>query len=85
VATQFTTIFCPGTVNGCSPKVTLIFKPCQKFSGCYNNMDFCNNEKWHKFKLISDLPTNSLLIIGNVAYCDAGQHRIKFFKLKTDV
>ena len=72
--TQITSIFCPGSANGCSPKVTLIFKSCQKFSGCYNNMDFCNNEKWRKCKLISKLPTSSLLITVNVAYCNAGQH-----------
>jgi len=73
-ATQITTIFCPGSANGYSPKVTLIFKSCQKFSGCYNNMDFCNNEKWHKCKLISNHLTSSLLISGNVAYRNAGQH-----------
>lgn len=85
LATQITIIFCPGNENGCSPNVTLIFKSCRKFSVYYNNMDFCNSEKWHKCKLISSLPTNSLLITGNFAYCNAGQHWIKFFKLKTDV
>jgi hypothetical protein len=53
VATQFTTIFCPGSANKC--------------------------------KLISNLPTSSVLITGNVACCNAGQHWIKFLKLKRDV
>jgi hypothetical protein len=85
VATQFTTIFCPGSASSCTSTVTLIFKSCQKLSGCYNNVDFCNNKNWHKCKLISDLPTSCVLITGNVACCNAGQHWIKFLKLKRDM
>lgn len=85
VTMQITTIFCPKNANGCSTKVTLIFRSCHKFSGCYNNMNFCNNEKWNKCELISNLPTSSLSITGNVTYHSAGQCLIKFCKLKTDV
>ncbi|PZC73745.1 hypothetical protein B5X24_HaOG208929 [Helicoverpa armigera] len=57
-----------GSEAGFVPNVLLLFKAGAKSGDYQDNMNFDNNTKWLRNQLISNLPQNSVLIVGNASY-----------------
>ena len=56
------------TKNGWIPNARLVFKASRKTGDYHSNMNWDNFSKWFQEKLLTNIPSNSLIIMDNAAY-----------------